>query len=492
MLNNFIYAQSKAMFEERLHEVPNDAIVFIEDTKEIWTHGHYFDGSTLDPSIIPNLQMEVDELKVNVNDKANKEIVGELEMVHAHGISNDTYAYALPDTANGDEDDVLLSQQSVKTINGEAIYGSGDISTFHYGVCNSSETTALKEVTVSTLTNIVNGTKLVIKFTNATTTPVASLKVNGGDAQQVKWKLNTPPQNTFNAGTVLEFTFADNVWHITGGYQYEPHVNGLKGSSGYTSITNYGVCSTAADTAAKTVTVSGNFSLVTGAQVVVKFTNGNTVSTTVTLNVNNTGAKTIGWGSYSGARYMNGGEVLTFVYDGTNWYCKSSSAALTSGNVNIGYNLQTINSDTCGLAISAGYSITSNADGALYINKGNSSGNNAIYCNGGNIVAHNGFFDGAYVYNTRVLTGSAVLNKTDSLVLCNAISSATITLPSDPIDGQIITFIKPVNGTVIFSSSISNLNAPQDSTLDSKTITITSVGVRKLYYINSRWYIFLQ
>lgn len=35
MLNNFIYAKSKAMFEERFAEVPNDAIVFIEDTKEI-------------------------------------------------------------------------------------------------------------------------------------------------------------------------------------------------------------------------------------------------------------------------------------------------------------------------------------------------------------------------------------------------------------------------------------------------------------------------
>lgn len=497
MLNNFIYAQSKAMFEERLHKVPNDAIVFIEDTKEIWTHGHYFDGSTLDPSIIPNLQMEVAELQANVNNKADKaatvekEIVGELEMVHAHGISNDAYAYALPDTANGDEDDVLLSQQSVKTINGEVIYGSGDISTFHYGVCNSAETTALKEVTVSTLTNIVNGTKLVIKFTNAATTPIASLKINGGDAQQVKWKLNTPPQNTFGAGTVLEFTFADDVWHITGGYQYEPYVNGLKGSNGYVNITNYGVCNTAADAADKTVTVSGNFSLVTGAQVVVKFTNGNTVNTS-TLNVNDTGSKTIEWGSYSGARYMNGGEILTFVYDGTNWYCKSSSAALTSGNVNTGYFLQTINNNRCGLAISAGSSVTSSADGALYINKGTGSGNNAICCNGGNIVAHNGFFDGAYVYNTRVLTESAILNKTDSLVLCNAASSATITLPSDPIDGQIITFIKPVNGTVIFSSSISNLNAPQDGTLNSKTITITSVGVRKLYYINSRWYIFLQ
>jgi hypothetical protein len=37
MLTNFVYAKSKAMFEERLDnaEVPNDAIVFIEDTKEI-------------------------------------------------------------------------------------------------------------------------------------------------------------------------------------------------------------------------------------------------------------------------------------------------------------------------------------------------------------------------------------------------------------------------------------------------------------------------
>ena len=48
MLNNFIYAQSKAMFEERLHEVPSEAIVFIEDTKEIWNHGHYFAGEGVD------------------------------------------------------------------------------------------------------------------------------------------------------------------------------------------------------------------------------------------------------------------------------------------------------------------------------------------------------------------------------------------------------------------------------------------------------------
>ena len=124
MLNNFIYAQSKAMFEERLHEVPNDAIVFIEDTKEIWTHGHYFDCSTLDPSIIPNLQTEVAELRANTIEKS---LTGELETAHAQAICGSNYVYALPDDANGDEDDVLLSQHSVKTINGETIYGSGDI-----------------------------------------------------------------------------------------------------------------------------------------------------------------------------------------------------------------------------------------------------------------------------------------------------------------------------------------------------------------------------
>ena len=35
--------------------------------------------------------------------------------------------YVLPDEANGDEDDILLSRSSVKTINGESIIGEGDI-----------------------------------------------------------------------------------------------------------------------------------------------------------------------------------------------------------------------------------------------------------------------------------------------------------------------------------------------------------------------------
>ena len=254
MLNNFIYAQTKDLFLEALGagNILDEAIVFIEDTREIWNHGHYFGGETIDPSIISDLQTAVAQMQSSkldsstaestyakktelpsldgyltenaantlyvkvsdmqgistvisnlqtevstkadkattvagygITDAVTKDLTGELETAHAQAIYGSNYVYALPDTANGDVFFVFFSQQSVKTINGETIYGSGDISTVHYGVCNSAETTALKEVTVSTLTNIVNGTRLIVKFTNATTTPVASLKVNGGDVQQV-------------------------------------------------------------------------------------------------------------------------------------------------------------------------------------------------------------------------------------------------------------------------------------------------------------------
>ena len=54
MLEKFIYAKEKSLFEEALNngEVLDEAIVFIEDTKEIWNHGTYFDGSKVDLSNI--------------------------------------------------------------------------------------------------------------------------------------------------------------------------------------------------------------------------------------------------------------------------------------------------------------------------------------------------------------------------------------------------------------------------------------------------------
>lgn len=54
MLNNFIYAKTKDLFLKELEagNVLDKAIVFIEDTKEIWNHGTYFDGKSVDVSNI--------------------------------------------------------------------------------------------------------------------------------------------------------------------------------------------------------------------------------------------------------------------------------------------------------------------------------------------------------------------------------------------------------------------------------------------------------
>lgn len=87
-------------------------------------------------------------------------------------------------------------------------------------------------------------------------------------------------------------------------------------------------CSTARSTAAKEVTLA-NFTLETGAHIFVRFTDtgsSNPSSGNLTLNVNNTDAKTIVDGhtnktvmTYSNAGYFYNNYVAEFVYDGTYW-----------------------------------------------------------------------------------------------------------------------------------------------------------------------------
>ena len=52
MLNNFIYAKKKSLFTAHLDagNILPEAVVFIEDTKEIWNHGTYFDCNSVDLS----------------------------------------------------------------------------------------------------------------------------------------------------------------------------------------------------------------------------------------------------------------------------------------------------------------------------------------------------------------------------------------------------------------------------------------------------------
>jgi len=102
------------------------------------------------------------------------------------------------------------------------------------------------------------------------------------------------------------------------------YVSKITGTNGTTYdvrelFPHVGSCSDAAATAAKTVTI-GNFKLYTGAWVVVKFANTNTASvSSLTLNVDGTGAKSI---KYKNANLENAGQLaanryMMFVYDGS-------------------------------------------------------------------------------------------------------------------------------------------------------------------------------
>lgn len=94
----------------------------------------------------------------------------------------------------------------------------------------------------------------------------------------------------------------------------------------------YGICTTAAATAAKVVTVGADqdFKLTVGALVMVKFTISNSASS-VTLNVNSTGAKSIYYNNalYTGTSTTVCGYAnahLVYMYDGTNWVWVSHGA----------------------------------------------------------------------------------------------------------------------------------------------------------------------
>lgn len=95
------------------------------------------------------------------------------------------------------------------------------------------------------------------------------------------------------------------------------NVNGLI-IDGTSNRANYGTCSTAAATAAKTVSCTG-FGLVTGAEITVRFTVTNTAANP-TLNVNGTGAKPIYYrGAAITAGYLASGRTYIFRYNGTQY-----------------------------------------------------------------------------------------------------------------------------------------------------------------------------
>lgn len=113
-----------------------------------------------------------------------------------------------------------------------------------------------------------------------------------------------------------------------------------------TSRVTYGICSTDAETAAKTVACAG-FRFVEGAEITVKFTVTN-IAAEPTLNVNDTGERPIYYkGSPIFARYLSADGTYTFRYNGAQYElvgdisAETGSGAVSVEEIGILENLQT-------------------------------------------------------------------------------------------------------------------------------------------------------
>lgn len=129
----------------------------------------------------------------------------------------------------------------------------------------------------------------------------------------------TVTKNDIGLGNVDNTADSNKVVASAGKLTTATNLEGIS-FDGTTGTSYYATCSTAAATAAKEATISGQtFNLVTGARVIVKFTYANSAASS-TLDVNETGAKPIYYnGAAIGKSVTDANGTYEFVYNGTQW-----------------------------------------------------------------------------------------------------------------------------------------------------------------------------
>lgn len=206
-----------------------------------------------------------------------------------------------------------------------------------YGSCATAASVQAKVVTCENFT-LDEGSLINVKFTNANTATQPTLNVQGTGAKYI-YVNNAIMTSTYYwaAGNIKTFLFADGHWNMIDDGVAESlssvtnRVSTLEQTTtGITSTVSamkvaYGTCSTAAGTQTKVVSAPG-FTLYTGAEITVRFSNANNATNPI-LNVNNTGGKYIYVNSTYMTRefYWKAGGVMTFKYNGSQWVAIDSS-----------------------------------------------------------------------------------------------------------------------------------------------------------------------
>jgi len=147
----------------------------------------------------------------------------------------------------------------------------------------------------------------------------------------------------------------------------------------------YGICSTSTATAAKVVTVEGDFELKTGVAIDVKFSYANSAAAP-TLNVNGTGAKSIKkYGSTAPNTYQwYANSIVNFVYSGTYWIMQNGTTATTTY-----YGITKLNSSTSSTSTTEAATPSAVKTAMDKANSAENKANAALPLNGGTVQVEN-------------------------------------------------------------------------------------------------------
>ena len=214
----------------------------------------------------------------------------------------------------------------------------------------------------------------------------------------------------------------------------------------------------------------GTFSLKEGVTVFVKFSNGNTTSTTLYLNVGGTGLKQVYVTRFSsdGSYLWNENDVVGFVYDGTYWHMLGGGKATTYsyGKVKLASSYTDNSSDTVPTSshLYSVYTIANGKQDALTAGTG-------ISIDQSNVISATG---GSYTYSGSVDT----VNNSFTTSLSDGTTTQSATLNA----GTGITFSSTSSGPSIVGPTPCNTStdAPQISGL---TFTPGSAGTGYFYVL---------
>lgn len=159
---------------------------------------------------------------------------------------------------------------------------------------------------------------------------------------------------------LLSYNSTNDCFRVVNDYDANSNTDAI-----YSGI---GICSTAAATAAKVVTLP-KFALATSATILIRVSNTNSATSGVTLNVNSTGAKSIyiGGSAWSTSNQLYAGDYVA-TYDGTYWKLTRIYLTDTTYGVATSSTAGLVKSSTTGTTSGRDYAVQVNSDGTMKVN----------------------------------------------------------------------------------------------------------------------------